>query len=321
MQDRDVLLAIAEDDRVLDLLRLDQFAQDLSLGVVVAVGAEHEALGDERGCGCRACCLNAFGRGQELVGEARDLGRHCGREEQRLSLGRQQLADLLDVRNEAHVEHSVGFVDDQDFDAHQHDPPAAEQIEQPAWRRDQNIDTAVELHRLVFHRDAADQQRNGELVILAVFLKALRHLGCQFARRGEDQRARHAGAGAAHFQAADHRHDEGCRLAGACLGNTENISPRDGDRDCLDLDGSGRRVTGGRDGLQHFGAETELSEGRGFQKSVSGGAQDRHTCRQSWGASSVGEGMAGRSVPRSCIHRPGVAKGRRIGPFEAQRRG
>jgi hypothetical protein len=38
------------------------------------------------------------------------------------------LADALDVGNEAHVEHAVGFVDDEKLDARQQQPPAFEVI-------------------------------------------------------------------------------------------------------------------------------------------------------------------------------------------------
>ena len=78
--------------------------------------------------------------------------RHRCREEQRLPSRRQEFADFLDVRNEAHVEHPVGFVDDQDFDAHQHDAAAPEMIEQTPGRRDQHVDATVELLHLIVHR-------------------------------------------------------------------------------------------------------------------------------------------------------------------------
>jgi hypothetical protein len=41
-------------------------------------------------------------------------------------------ADFLDVGDEAHVEHAVGFVDDQQVAAVEHDLAAAEQVHQPA---------------------------------------------------------------------------------------------------------------------------------------------------------------------------------------------
>ena len=170
---------------------------------------------------------------EELVDEARDLGRHRRREEQRLPARRQQLADLLDVGNEAHVEHAVGLVDDEDLDAHQHDAAALEMIEQAAGRGDQHVDAAVELLDLIVHRHAADQQRHVELVVDAVLLEALRHLGGEFARRRQDQRARHARPGAAGLEPGDHRQHEGGGLAGAGLGDAEDVAAGHGDRNGL----------------------------------------------------------------------------------------
>ena len=108
---------------------------------------------------------------------------------------------------------------------------ALEMVQQPAGRGDQHVDAAVELLDLVVHRHAADQQRHVELVIDAVFLEALRHLGGEFARRREDQRARHARPGAARFEAGDHRQHEGGGLAGAGLGDAEHVAAGHGDRD------------------------------------------------------------------------------------------
>ena len=100
---------------------------------------------------------------------------------------RQQLADALDIRDEPHVEHAVGLVDHQDLDAGEQDLAAAEVIEQATRRGDQHIDATIELAQLVIEGNAADQQRQAELVIDPVFLEALRHLGGKLARRGQDQ--------------------------------------------------------------------------------------------------------------------------------------
>ena len=75
-------------------------------------------------------------------------------------------------------------------------------IEQAAGRCDQHIDAAHQFGVLVVKGNAADDQRDVELVVLAVFLEALGDLRGEFARRLEDQRARHARAGAAFFQHA-----------------------------------------------------------------------------------------------------------------------
>ena len=53
-----------------------------------------------------------------------------------------ELEDALDVRNEAHVEHAVGFVDDHHLDAGEQQLAALEVIEQAAGRGDQHVDAA-----------------------------------------------------------------------------------------------------------------------------------------------------------------------------------
>jgi hypothetical protein len=50
---------------------------------------------------------------QELLGQLGDAFRVGGREEQGLAFGRAALGDVGDVVVEAHVEHAVGFVEDQ----------------------------------------------------------------------------------------------------------------------------------------------------------------------------------------------------------------
>ena len=83
----------------------------------------------------------------------------------------------------------------------------------------------VELGVLIAERHAADEQRDVELVVLAVFVEVLVDLRGEFARRLEDQRARHAGAGAALFQHGEHRQHEGGGLAGAGLRDAEHVAP------------------------------------------------------------------------------------------------
>ena len=268
-QNGHIALAIAEDDRVLDTFTANELAQRVALGPILAVLAVAETLGDGLRSSGGLGHLDAHRIAQELVNEAGDLGRHGGREEQRLALRRQQLADLLDVRDEAHVEHAVGLVDDEDLDAHQHQPAALEEIEHAAWGGDQHVDAAIELPGLVLHRDAANEQRHVELVIDAVFLEALRALRGELARRRQDQRARHSGPGSPRLQAGDHRQHERGSLARAGLGDAEHVAARNGDRDCMGLDRRRRGVTGRLDGGQHLGAEPELSERCRFQPSKS----------------------------------------------------
>ncbi len=129
-----------------------------------------------------------------------------------------------------------------------------------------HVDAAIELLDLIVHRHAADQQRQVQLVVDAVLLEALRHLRGELARRRQDQRAGHARPGAARLEAGDHRQNERCGLAGARLGDAENVAAGHCDRDGGGLNRSRRRVAGSVYGRLHLGAQSELREGLSFQK-------------------------------------------------------
>ena len=97
-------------------------------------------------------------------------------------------------------------------------------VEQTPGRRNQDVDATVKLLHLFVHRHAADQKRQLQLVIDAIFLKALRDLRGQLARRRQDQRARHTRPCASRLEPGDHRKNEGCGLAGARLGDAEHVA-------------------------------------------------------------------------------------------------
>ena len=190
---------------------------------------------------------------QEGIGDALDFRRHGGGEKQSLAGERHQLADAFDVGDEAHVEHAVGFVDDQQLDAGEQQAAALGMIEQASGRRDQHVDAAGELGVLVAERHAADDERDVELVVLAVFFEMLDDLGGEFARRLENERARHTCPRAALFEHGEHRQHEGGGFAGAGLRNAEHVAPRQDVRDGLLLDGGGSFVAGRLDGRKNFG--------------------------------------------------------------------
>ena len=115
VQNRDVALAIAENDRVLEICGVaDEPAQGFALGRAGRRSDEPWVMvvGRRGGAGD----LDPHRIMQKGLGEAGDFRRHGGGEEQRLPGEGHQLADALDVRDEAHVEHAVGFVDHQNLD-------------------------------------------------------------------------------------------------------------------------------------------------------------------------------------------------------------
>ena len=240
---RDIALAIAEDDRVLEIgggadelrkvSRLAGPGTEATSAWVISVGA--------RGGGRD---LDAHRIVQKGFGEPDDFLRHGGREEKRLPGEGNELADSLDVRDEAHVEHAVGFVDDQDFDAGQQQLAAVGKIEQPAGCRDQNVGAAHDLRFLVAEGHAADQQRDVELMVYPVAGEALFDLGGEFAGRFEDERARHSRARPPLFEARQHRQSEGGGLAGAGLGDAQHVAAGERLGNGFGLNGGWVRVTG-----------------------------------------------------------------------------
>ena len=171
-------------------------------------------LGHADGCRGGSGNLDLFGIVQEGFGDAADFRRHRRGEEQGLPGERDHLADPLDVGDEAHVEHAVGFVDDQQFDAGEEEAAALGMVEQPARGRNQHVDAAGQFHVLVAERNAADQQGHIELLAGAVFIELFLDLGGELSRRFQDQGAGHTGPGAALFQHGEHGQDEGSGLAG-----------------------------------------------------------------------------------------------------------
>src|SRR5690606_10177897 len=108
---------------------------------------------------------------------------HGGREEQRLPGEGNEFADALDIRDKAHIEHPIRLIDDEDLNTSQKQLAAFEMVEQPARRCDENVCTALKLLLLLVERYAADEQRNIQPVILAVFDEIFFDLRGEFSRR------------------------------------------------------------------------------------------------------------------------------------------
>ena len=246
VDDGDFALAVAEDERVVEVLGVaQQAAEDFTLFMRLAAAANLELRHACRGCGGLRD-FDPLGIVQEVLADAADFRRHRRGEEQGLPGERHQLADTFDVGDEAHVQHAVGFVDDQQFDAGEQQTAAFGVVEQAAGSCDQDIDAAGQFAVLVAERDAADQERDVEFLADTVFVEVLFDLGREFAGRFEDQGAGHSCPGAALFQHGQHGQDEGRGLAGAGLGDAEDVAAGQNVRDCLFLNGGRGGVAGGR---------------------------------------------------------------------------
>ena len=100
--------------------------------------------------------------------------------------------DFFDVREEAHVEHAVGLVQDENLDGVQADVALLHEVEQPSGRGHQDVEPAVQGLDLGKLADAAENNGVGEAQVAAVGGGALIDLRRQFAGRRQDEDARAA---------------------------------------------------------------------------------------------------------------------------------
>ncbi len=126
-----------ENQNPLDWLALEQFGEQ---GWLCRFIGENDTLGDPLDRGRLRRHRDAGRIGQHRIGKPGDFLRHGGGKEQRLPFFAQHRNDALDVVNEAHVEHAVGFVENQDFDLVERHGALIDEVEQAAGRCHQDFD-------------------------------------------------------------------------------------------------------------------------------------------------------------------------------------
>ena len=153
--------------------------------------------------------------------------------------------DPLDVMDEAHVEHAVGFVQHQHLDLVEAQRALVDEIDQAAGRGHEHFDAVRQRAHLPVDRHAADGQCNRERADVApVGAEAVGDLAGQFARRREHQHA------AGFFrrpqtlvlQVMEDRQRESRGFAGSGLRDADDIAALQGERDGLGLDRRGGKV-------------------------------------------------------------------------------
>jgi hypothetical protein len=91
-----------------------------------------------------AADLNRLRRAQHLLRQRLDLLRQRRGEHQRLPLGRKGAYDLPHLRQEAHVQHAVGFVENGDFEEAIVDVSLIHEVLETARRGDDDLRAAAE---------------------------------------------------------------------------------------------------------------------------------------------------------------------------------
>ncbi len=146
------VLGTRKNQHLMPAARGEQVAEQLLLAF--AVGLDH-LLGD--GFSRRVARRNVDRHRvvQQTAGQFANFRRESSREHQVLALFGQQRDDLADVADEAHVEHAISFIENENLDTGQIDRTLLDVVEQAPRRSDQNIDAAAQVGDLRIDADTA----------------------------------------------------------------------------------------------------------------------------------------------------------------------
>jgi hypothetical protein len=171
---------------------------------------------------------------QVFLGDAADLFRHGGREQRGLVLFRGAFENPLDVVDEAHAQHFVGFVENHGLQVVEVERLALEVVHDATRGADDDVGAARQLLELDGVALAAVDRQDVEAgQVLGVALQRFGDLDGQFARRGQDQGLR---LGQLDVDLFHQRQGEGGGLAGAGLRHADQVMAVEQDGDALGLD-------------------------------------------------------------------------------------
>ena len=234
------MLGAGEDEGALHIGHAEDVLEELALLVLAHVG---KVLVDALDRGARRRDLDPDGVFEEGACEVGDLCRHGRREEEVLPVCRHQAHDPLHIGEEAHVEHAVGFIEDEVGEVAKVDEALRVQVEQASGRGDEDIDAAAQCIHLGADANTAEDDRGLDGEAGAVGIEPLCNLGRELAGGGEDQRTDGArittGLGS---ETLEHGEGKCGGLSRASLGDTEEVSSGKQRRDRLVLNRSGSGV-------------------------------------------------------------------------------
>ncbi len=194
----------------------------------------------------------------EVLGDHLDRVGHRRREHHRVALLRQAAEDVAHLREEAEVQHVVGFVEDQLLDVIERDVALPDVIHEAPRRGHDDVGLLLQRIRLRPEAHAADEAGRGQLVIGAEGVEERLRLQGDLACRREDEAA-HTLAVGQPFGDGQH---EGRRLPRSGLCEADDVLAAERGRDHRRLDGGGIDEADPRNGLEDRLGKAELREGR-----------------------------------------------------------
>ena len=195
------------------------------------------------------------------------LARQRGREEERLPLLRQHADDSTHIVDEAHIEHAIGLVEDEEFNRPQVDELLLHEVEQPPRRGDQHVHALAHRRLLRPLADAAVDHRRLQVSVAAIHAEALVDLAGQLAGGRQHEHTAAAGRPLTRIRhhPLDQRQREGSGLAGACLRAAKEVAAGEHVRHRLRLDRRRHGVALGLQRLEHRFCQSQTFKRRHIQ--------------------------------------------------------
>mmetsp|Transcript_73098 Transcript_73098/g.158084 ORF Transcript_73098/g.158084 Transcript_73098/m.158084 type:complete len:321 (+) Transcript_73098:2-964(+) len=161
----DLLLRVAEDDRLRDGERVVQVAERVELPLL-ALHRDEELLDALQG---QLVALHEHPEGvaHELLGHLEDLVRHRRGDEHHLRRGREVAVDVVDLLLEAAVEHLVRLVKDEHLDLARAEVPLLDHVEDAPGRARDDVDPGLERVDVVGDALAADAAVDLDVQVVA----------------------------------------------------------------------------------------------------------------------------------------------------------
>ena len=210
--------------------------------------------------GCRlAFDAGFFVFAQVLFDNLLDFFRHGGAKEGALGVCRDFLEDGFDIFHESHVEHFVGFVENDSLHARKYDGTALDMVDEATRSSDHDICLALEGSQL--HGDVLTAVNRNHMHLRhlgGVLLNRFGYLDGEFAGRREHE---HRGFVAIEVEPRKERKRECRGLSCTSLGGAEQVSALQKGGNCLCLNGGGRLVVQCLDGFKNFVCKSEVFEG------------------------------------------------------------
>ncbi len=156
------------------------------------------------------------------MSELEDFVGHGGREKERLSFGGHLLQDSFDVGSEADIEHSVGFIEDDDADSGRVEMAPSHHVNDSAGGTDDNLRARAKFANLSIESLAAVDAGHLEAEIADEFFPFLMDLVDQFSRWAEDE---DLGEFVVWTESLKNRQEERGGLAGSGLCLSDDVDP------------------------------------------------------------------------------------------------